>query len=172
MLVSPTKLTIDPRSTLLKTHHQTLSTMSKLAYLPFTLSARLTPSLSIPLIGFGTWELNSSTTPPGTCKNAVLEAIKSGIRHIDTAPSYGTDKEVGEALRECGVPREQLFVTSKLYQTFHRREDVPRALDRALEGLGLGYVDLFLLHCEDRMISMKVYIDVHSSPRLCARAQL
>ena len=71
----------------------------------------------IPAIGFGTFQPDP-TTPPGTVKTAVLKAIEIGYRHIDTAYAYSTgkvEKEVGEAIRECGVPREELFIVTKLY---------------------------------------------------------
>lgn len=73
-------------------------------------------SIEIPAIGFGTFQPDP-TTPPGTVKQAVLEAIKCGYRHIDTAYSYSTGKvetEVGEALRGCGIPREDFFIVTKL----------------------------------------------------------
>ena len=70
----------------------------------------------IPAIGFGTFQPDPKT-PPGTVKAAVLEAIKQGYRHIDTAFSYSMGKvevEVGEAIRDCGIPREELFIVTKL----------------------------------------------------------
>lgn len=75
------------------------------------------PQSRIPAIGFGTFQPDPKVEP-GTVKKAVLEAIKCGYRHIDTAYSYSTgkvEKEVGEAIRQCGVPREQLFIVTKLY---------------------------------------------------------
>ncbi|KAF8425286.1 NADP-dependent oxidoreductase domain-containing protein [Tirmania nivea] len=102
----------------------------------------------IPAIGFGTFQPDP-TTPPGAVKQAVLEAIKCGYRHIDTAYSYSTGRveiEVGEALRECGLPREDFFIVTKLHNTFHRPEDVEVGLDWSLRNLGLEYVDLYLMH--------------------------
>lgn len=85
---------------------------------PFPISTFRIPGASaeIPAIGFGTFQPDP-TTPPGTVKQAVLEAIKCGYRHIDAAYSYSAGKvevEVGEALRECGLPREDLFIVTKL----------------------------------------------------------
>lgn len=74
---------------------------------------KLSSGTSIPAIGFGTFQ-SDSRSPPGTCKQAVLTALKAGIRHIDTAYSYGTENEVGEAIGESGVPRQELFVVTKL----------------------------------------------------------
>lgn len=76
-------------------------------------SFKLSSGVSIPAIGFGTFQ-SDSKSPPGTCKKAVLDALKVGVRHIDTAYSYGTEKEVGEAIRESGIPREELFIVTKL----------------------------------------------------------
>lgn len=74
---------------------------------------RLASGVEMPVIGFGTFR-GESGAPPGTIKAAVLEALKIGIRHIDTAYSYENEDEVGEAVRESGVPREELFITTKL----------------------------------------------------------
>lgn len=72
----------------------------------------------IPLRGFGTFQANTKTYPPGTAKLATLHALRTGYRHIDTAYAYGDgqiEREVGEAIRESGVPRNDLFIVTKLY---------------------------------------------------------
>ncbi len=69
--------------------------------------------VSIPAVGFGTWQGGNGNSQ---VKEAVLLALKNGYRHIDTAFAYGNEKEVGEAMKESGVPRSQIFVTSKLYK--------------------------------------------------------
>lgn len=81
--------------------------------MPIPESFKLSSGTYIPAIGFGTFQ-SDSKSPPGTCKQAVLNALKVGIRHIDTAYSYGTEKEVGEAISESGIPREEIFVVTKL----------------------------------------------------------
>jgi len=99
----------------------------------------------MPIIGLGTWK-----SDPGDVYNAVLEAIKVGYRHIDCAPIYGNEKEVGEALKKAFtdglVKREELWVTSKLWNSNHRREHVLPGLEKTLNDLQLDYLDLYLMH--------------------------
>ncbi|KAJ5740806.1 hypothetical protein N7493_000678 [Penicillium malachiteum] len=101
---------------------------------------QLNTGASIPAIGLGTWQDAHAQ------EEAVLEAIKAGYRHIDTARVYGTEKAVGAAIKKSGVPREELFVTTKLWNNKHHPEDVEPALQDSLDDLGLEYVDLFLMH--------------------------
>jgi len=103
----------------------------------------LNTGATIPALGFGTWQAK-----PGEAKAAVAHAIRSGYRHIDTAFVYGNEKEVGaainEAITEGAVKREDLFVTTKLWCTYHGR--VEENLNMSLENLGLKYLDLYLMH--------------------------
>ena len=99
----------------------------------------------MPLVGLGTWQ-----SKPGEVQAAVLHALKKGYRHIDCAACYGNETEVGEGLKaafDSGVcKREDVFVTSKLWNTYHRTEHVAPALEQTLRDLQLEYVDLYLIH--------------------------
>ena len=100
---------------------------------------------SIPSIGFGLWKIANEN-----CANVVYEAVKLGYRHFDSASDYGNEKEVGMGLKramEDGLcTREELWITSKLWNTFHHPDHVPAALQRSLEDLQLDYLDLYLIH--------------------------
>ncbi|WP_375479590.1 aldo/keto reductase [uncultured Jatrophihabitans sp.] len=96
---------------------------------------------TIPQFGFGVFQIE----PKDTVK-ATLAAFEAGYRHIDTAEMYGNEKEVGEAVRQSGLPRDEVWVTSKLNNNAHRPDDARRFFDRTLSELGLDYVDLFLIH--------------------------
>ncbi|CAI7678451.1 unnamed protein product [Penicillium pancosmium] len=94
----------------------------------------------IPAIGLGTWQDEDAQ------EAAVLQALQTGYRHIDTARCYGTEAAVGRAIKQSGVPRNEIFVTSKLWNNKHHPEDVGAALQQTLESLRLEYLDLFLMH--------------------------
>jgi len=101
----------------------------------------LNNGVEIPQFGFGVFQI-----PPQQTKAATLTALEVGYRHIDTAEMYGNEKEVGQAVRASGLDRGDLFVTSKLNNSFHARSDALRAFDRTLSDLDIGYLDLFLIH--------------------------
>jgi len=93
----------------------------------------------IPLLGLGVWQVpNGSET-----ENAVRSALELGYRHIDTAQAYGNEESVGRALRDSGVPREDVFITTKFYPA---REDAEAEAQRSLERLGVDQVDLYIVH--------------------------
>ncbi len=95
----------------------------------------------MPSLGFGTYELNGAT-----CRHAVEAALATGYRHIDTASMYGNEGEVGRALRSSSVPRNEVFVTTKVWFDRLHRRGVLRSCERSLELLGSDYVDLLLVH--------------------------
>ncbi len=100
---------------------------------------------SMPALGLGTWK-----SKPGEVFGAILSAINIGYRHIDCAPIYGNEKEIGEALKKCFddkiVKREEVWITSKLWNDQHHQEEVVPALKNTLQDLQLEYLDLFLIH--------------------------
>jgi 2,5-diketo-D-gluconate reductase A len=101
----------------------------------------LNNGVEIPQLGFGVFQIEPKDT-----QEAVLAALEIGYRHIDTAQMYGNEKEVGQALRASGLPREEVFVTSKLNNGYHAYGDALSAFARSLDDLGLEYLDLFLIH--------------------------
>ena len=96
---------------------------------------------SIPQLGFGVFQI-----PPEETAEAVVRALETGYRHVDTAQMYGNEREVGEAVRASGLDRGEVFVTSKLSNAAHRPDDARRSFDETLAALGSDYVDLFLIH--------------------------
>ena len=109
------------------------------------MASRSVPTLTahgaeIPAIGFGTSSL-------GDCGEIVATALKLGYRHLDTAWKYGTERGVGEGIRASGVPRDEIFLTTKVSHEYLRTDDFARSVDESLENLGVDYVDLLLGHC-------------------------
>ncbi|GLA72606.1 hypothetical protein AtubIFM55763_003149 [Aspergillus tubingensis] len=115
-----------------------------------------TSATTFPAVGFGTFQGDAGN---GSVKEAVLQALRCGYRHIDTATAYGNEREVGEAIRESGISREDIFVTTKLAQTWHCDSDVERALDLSLERLQLDYAIKFPMHTVlDRITTQSVIL--------------
>jgi diketogulonate reductase-like aldo/keto reductase len=107
-----------------------------------TATLSLNSGAHIPQLGLGVWQ-----TPAGaTARQAVLAALQLGYRHVDTARIYGNEADVGAAVRSGAVPREQVFVTTKLWNDDHGYDKALRAFDASLKRLGVDYVDLYLLH--------------------------
>ena len=99
----------------------------------------------MPQVGFGLWKI-----PQEVCSNTVFKAIESGYRHLDSASDYGNEKEVGEGIKAAidqGLcKREDLWITSKLWNTYHHPNHVKPALEKTLQDLGLDYLDLYMIH--------------------------
>ena len=105
-------------------------------------SYTLNNGVTIPVLGFGTWKAENGEI----AYQAVLEALKTGYRHIDTAAIYKNEESVGRAIQDSGIPREEIFVTSKLWNTNHNYGQARQAFEESLEKLGLDYLDLYLIH--------------------------
>src|SRR4051794_14184431 len=101
-----------------------------------TLSAH---GMAMPAIGFGTSGMGSA------CRDAVVDALAAGYRHIDTAWKYGSERAVGEAMRASGVPRDEIFLTTKVSHEYLRADDFARSVDESLANLDVNRVDLLLV---------------------------
>ncbi len=105
-------------------------------------SITLNDGNKIPAVGFGVFLIPAD----GPTYDAVLTALKAGYRHIDTAAAYFNEADVGRAVRDSGIPREEIFITSKLWLQDYGYEAAKKGLETSLEKLGMDYVDLYLLH--------------------------
>lgn len=103
---------------------------------------KLNDGVEIPAYGFGTFQIPAD----GSTYKAVREALDLGIRHIDTAVAYFNEQEVGKAIRESGIPREEIFLTSKLWLQDYGYEAATKGIETSLRKLGLDYIDLYLIH--------------------------
>ena len=101
----------------------------------------LNNGVAIPVLGFGVFQI-----PPAETAQAVAEAIKAGYRHIDTAQAYANESEVGQGVKQSGVPRGELFITSKVWVENYGYDAAKASLERSLARLDCGYIDLMLLH--------------------------
>ena len=102
----------------------------------------LNNGVRIPVLGFGTWKAKDGEE----AYQATLAALKAGYRHIDTAAIYKNEESVGRAIKDSGVPREELFITTKLWNDIHTYEEALEAFAASMERLGLDYLDLYLIH--------------------------
>jgi len=101
----------------------------------------LANGVQIPCLGLGTWQTDRATTI-----DAIKAAVNSGYRLIDTAAAYGNEASVGQGIRECGIPRGEIFITSKLRNAVHGYESTLEAFEKTLARLGVDYLDLYLIH--------------------------
>ena len=127
---------------------------------------------SIPALGFGTSPLTGGLAP-----DSVLAALKAGYRHIDTARKYGTEHVVGEAVRLSGIPRSEIFITTKVSHENLRPTDFARSVEQSLKALQTDYADLLLVHWPNPEIGPEEYMpalakakrDGLAAPRLSCR---
>lgn len=104
-------------------------------------TVKLTHGAVMPRVGLGTWPMDDAQAA-----RCVVEAVEAGYRLFDTAENYGNERGVGQGMRDAGLPREQLFVTTKFNARWHGRDLVRRAFDASADRLGVDYVDLLLIH--------------------------
>lgn len=110
---------------------------------------KLNEMAEIPLLGFGTWQLKGNN-----CSNSVAHALKTGYRHIDTADYYQNHEDVGKAIQSSGIPRDQIFLTTKIWRTDLKPEDVEKNTKRFLDELQTDYIDLLLIHWPNNDLSI------------------
>jgi diketogulonate reductase-like aldo/keto reductase len=123
----------------------------------------LTSGTRIPQVGLGVWKARGKSS-----QDAVAAALRLGYRHVDTAQAYGNEQEVGEAIRTSGLKREEVFVTTKLWNADQGYDSALRAFDASLARLGFDYVDLYLLHwpvAGKRLDSWRALEKLHSEGR-------
>ncbi len=106
--------------------------------------------MKIPVLGSGTWQVKGEQ-----CVQAVEIALEIGYRHIDTAKAYGNHHEIGQVLKRSSIPREELFITSKLWRDFLHKSQVAPELKQTLEELQLDYLDLYLIHWPDSSVPIR-----------------
>ena len=102
----------------------------------------LSNGLKAPALAYGTWLIKNEDA----C-NCVKMALEAGYRHIDTAQAYGNEEGVGQGIKESGLKREEVFITSKVQAEFKTYEKAKKSIDESLERLGVSYIDLMLIHC-------------------------
>jgi diketogulonate reductase-like aldo/keto reductase len=128
-------------------------------------SIKLNNDKQIPAIGFGTWQLS-----PQDAHQSVLEALKAGYRLIDTAKIYSNEEAVGKAINESGVPREEIFLTTKLWNSDQGYESAKKAFDESLSKLNQDFVDLYLIHwpgegSQKRLDSWRALCEIYKQGR-------
>lgn len=144
--------------------------VSNSATLPDSFPLRVSggKTIEIPSVGFGTWAFDGGPTDPAKpewIKDALKTAFDAGYRHLDSAWFYGVDKEIGEAIREYGIPRSEVFICSKIWPNFYHPDKLEACCDKILEGMQTDYVDCLLLHwpCAFQPTSLDALDDADAS---------
>jgi diketogulonate reductase-like aldo/keto reductase len=119
----------------------------------------LNNGVEMPILGFGVFQMND----PQECEKSVLDALEAGYRLIDTAASYENEESVGRAIKRSGIPREEIFVTTKLWLADAGDKKTEKAFERSLKRLQLDYLDLYLIH--------QPYGDIYGAWRAMERRQ-
>ncbi|CAK5265791.1 unnamed protein product, partial [Mycena citricolor] len=135
-----------------------------MASLTLSSTVRLNSGYSMPLLGFGVYQ-NRNARP------SVLEAFKAGYRHVDSAQVYQNEGAVGEAVKECSIPREELFITTKCYSKNHGYESTLAGVNTSLGQFGFEYIDLFLIHdpmsgSERRLATYKALLESKTAGKI------
>lgn len=112
-------------------------------------SLPLNKNVSIPILGFGTWQITGNS-----CVTAVKTALEVGYRHLDTADAYGNHQQVAQGIKESGVPREDIFITSKVFYHDLHRNSVLQKCDQFLQELQTEYLDLLLIHWPNKNVEL------------------
>lgn len=102
----------------------------------------LNNGISMPILGLGVWKTKSGKE----CKEAVLNALEAGYRHIDTVRIYDNEVDAGQVIRESRIPRKEIFITTKLWNADQGSDKTRKALENSLDRLGIDFVDLYLIH--------------------------
>ena len=137
--------------------------MSKILEETYTLSS----GTEVPRMGLGTWLMDDAEA-----KQAVVDAVAAGYRMIDTAQAYGNEKGVGEGIRACGTPREQLFIGTKVAAELKDHDSVAASIDESLAKLGLDYVDQMIIHSPQPWAEVNQSSDRHEEGNLAAWSAL
>jgi 2,5-diketo-D-gluconate reductase A len=124
-------------------------------------SITLNDGNSIPQVGLGVWQ-----TPPEDTERAAATALDAGYRHIDTAAAYGNEREVGHAVDKSGLAREDVYLVTKLWNADQGYDSTLTAFDASIDGLGVDYLDLYLIHWP--MPAKNAFVETSRRLRICA----
>jgi len=134
-------------------------------------------TIDIPSVGFGTWAFDGGPTDPAKpewINSALKTAFDAGYRHLECAWFYGVDREIGQAIREYGIPREEVFISTKIWPNFYHPDKVQLCCDKILKGMGVDYVDCLLLHwpCAFKPTSLEALnnADAHNQADMAGKA--